>query len=365
MAGGGTGGHVIPAIAVAREITRLGHEALFVGTERGVEARLVPAAGFRLERIRVGGMKNLGLFTKAVSAVRLAVETVNQWRAFGKWKPAAVFSMGGYVAGPPVLAALARGVPVVVMEPNAFPGATNRWISRRVSRALISFEETRRYFPGDRTELTGLPVRPEFFAIPAKAPGEEFTVLITGGSQGSRTLNEAARASWPMFRGSGWPVRLIHQSGTAMHAELAKDFAASGLAGEVVPFLSDMPAAFAQADVVVCRSGAGAVSELAAAGKPSILVPFPFAADDHQTKNAEVMAKAGAAILVSDRDWTGKEFFDTVSALRAAPDRLGAMGAAARRLAKPDSAARAAEILLSEAAKKRKAIDSTGNGPKQ
>jgi UDP-N-acetylglucosamine--N-acetylmuramyl-(pentapeptide) pyrophosphoryl-undecaprenol N-acetylglucosamine transferase len=355
MAGGGTGGHVIPAIAVAREVAGAGHEVFFVGTDRGVEARLVPAAGFRLEKIRVGGLKNLGVFTKLVNLWRLVTETMVVFSNFAQWKPAAVFSMGGYVAGPPVLAALARGVPVVVMEPNAVPGATNRWIAPWVRRALINFEETRKFFPKDRTELTGLPVRAEFAALPAKAPSAEFTVLITGGSQGSRTLNEAARDSWPMFRQAGAPVRFIHQTGTAMNADLVRDFAASGLAGEVVPFIADMPAAFGQADLIVCRSGAGAVSELAAAGKPSILIPFPFAADDHQTKNADVLERAGAAILSSDKNWTGAKFFEAISALQADPNRLRAMGGAARSLARPDSARRAAEIL----------IDSAGQGPKQ
>ena len=355
MAGGGTGGHVIPAIAVAREVAHAGHDVFFVGTDRGVEARLVPAAGFRLEKIQVGGLKNLGILTKLVSLWRLITETTSVFFDFAQWKPAAVFSMGGYVAGPPVLAALARGVPVVVMEPNAIPGATNRWIAPWVRKALINFDETRKYFPKDRTELTGLPVRSEFAALPAKTPGDKFTVLITGGSQGSRTLNEAARASWPMFRQAGTPVRFIHQTGTAMHADLAKDFAASGLAGEIVPFIADMPGAFVQADLIVCRSGAGAVSELAAAGKPSILIPFPFAADDHQTKNAEVLERAGAAIRSTDRNWTGTKFFEAVSALQADPNRLRAMGEAARSLARPDSARRAAEIL----------IDSAGSSPKQ
>jgi UDP-N-acetylglucosamine--N-acetylmuramyl-(pentapeptide) pyrophosphoryl-undecaprenol N-acetylglucosamine transferase len=365
MAGGGTGGHVIPAIAVAREIAREGHVAQFVGTERGVEARLVPAAGFPLAKIRVGGVKNLGVLTRLNSMFRLAIETVAQWRCFGVWKPAAVFSMGGYVAGPPVLAALARGVPVVVMEPNAVPGATNRWIAPWVRRALISFDETRRFFPPDRTELTGLPVRAEFFAIPPKQPGPEFTVLITGGSQGSRTLNQAARDSWQRFREAGLPVRFILQTGTAMHNDLAKDFAATGLSGEVIPFIADMPAAFGQADLIVSRSGAGAVSELAAAGKPSILIPFPFAADDHQTKNAEALERAGAAIRSSDRDWNGASFFEAVRALQADTPKLRGMGDAARRLARPDSARRAAEILIFEALKGSKGIDSTGPGPKQ
>jgi UDP-N-acetylglucosamine--N-acetylmuramyl-(pentapeptide) pyrophosphoryl-undecaprenol N-acetylglucosamine transferase len=365
MAGGGTGGHVIPAIAVAKELARAGHSPQFVGTGRGVEARLVPAAGFPLKIIRVGGLKNLGALTKLTSLWRLLAESAGQWTAFGAWQPAAVFSMGGYVAGPPVLAALVRGVPVIVMEPNAVPGATNKWIARWVRRALINFEETRRFFPAGRTELTGLPVREEFFSIPPKTPSSAFTVLITGGSQGSRTLNNAARDAWPLFLASGLNVRFIHQTGTAQHTELARDFAASGLPGEIVPFIADMPGAFAQADLIVCRSGAGAVSELAAAGKPAILIPFPFAADDHQTRNAQVLERAGAALRSSDREWTGTRFFEAVRDLTAAPARLQAMSEAARGLAHPNSARRAAEILLAEAAKASKTIDRAGGTPKQ
>jgi UDP-N-acetylglucosamine--N-acetylmuramyl-(pentapeptide) pyrophosphoryl-undecaprenol N-acetylglucosamine transferase len=345
MAGGGTGGHVIPAISVAREIRRMGHQVLFVGTERGVESKLVPAAGFRLEKIRVGGLKRLGAVTRFISVWRLMRETAGQLARFRDWKPAAVFSMGGYVAGPPVLAALLRGVPVVVMEPNAIPGMTNRWIGRWAKRALINFAETARFFPASRTELTGLPVREEFFNLPSKSDGV-FTVLITGGSQGSRTLNEAARQSWPLFRKAGLPVRLIHQSGSAMYTSLAAEFVESGLAGEVTEFIQDMPGIFAQADLIVGRSGAGAVSELAAAGKPSILIPFPFAADQHQLKNAEAVESAGAARMSPDRDWNGQRFFDTVSDLYRDRAALKAMGEAARRLAHPGAARRAAEILL-------------------
>jgi UDP-N-acetylglucosamine--N-acetylmuramyl-(pentapeptide) pyrophosphoryl-undecaprenol N-acetylglucosamine transferase len=346
MAGGGTGGHVIPAIAVARELVRAGHEAVFVGTERGVEARLVPAAGFPMETIRVGGMMNLGLATRVGSAWRLIAETAGQVRKFGARRPAAVFSMGGYVAGPPVLAALMTGVPLVAMEPNAVPGVTNRWIGRWVRRALIGFEETRQFFPKGRTELTGLPVREEFFAIAPKPAGAEFTVLITGGSQGSQRLNNAARLSWGLFRDAGLPVRFIHQTGLAMHEELEAEFAQTGLKGEVKAFVQDMPAAFAEADLIVCRSGAGAVSELAAAGKPSVLVPFPFAADDHQLKNAQAFERAGAAVLSLDREWTAEKFFETVAALHRDRERLRALGENARKMARPGAAARAAEILI-------------------
>jgi UDP-N-acetylglucosamine--N-acetylmuramyl-(pentapeptide) pyrophosphoryl-undecaprenol N-acetylglucosamine transferase len=256
--------------------------------------------------------------------------------------------MGGYVAGPPVLAALLRGVPVVVMEPNAVPGVTNRWIAKWVKRALINFEDTKRFFPAGRTELTGLPVREEFFHLPPKA-GTEFTVLITGGSQGSRTLNEAVRQAWPLFRDAGLPVRLIHQTGSSMYKELSAEFCKTGLSGEVSEFIADMPGAFAEADFVVCRSGAGAVSELAAAGKPSMLVPFPFAADQHQLKNAEAFQRAGAARLSLDKDWTGRKFFEVVRELQQNPAELKAMGNSARTLAHAGAAQRAAQILIEAA----------------
>jgi UDP-N-acetylglucosamine--N-acetylmuramyl-(pentapeptide) pyrophosphoryl-undecaprenol N-acetylglucosamine transferase len=360
MAGGGTGGHVIPAIAVAREVGHMGYEVLFVGTERGVESRMVPAAGFQLEKIRVGGIKNLGIATRIVSLWRLVSETVGQIARFGEWKPAAVFSMGGYVAGPPVLAALVRGVPVVVMEPNAVPGFTNRHIARWVKRALISFEETRAFFPAGRTELAGRPVREEFFSLSPKRGGE-FTVLITGGSQGSRTLNEAARQSWPLFREAGLPVRFIHQTGTAMCESIKDDFQKNGMSGEVTAFIGDMAKAFGEADLVVCRSG-GTVSELAAAGKPSILIPYPFAADQHQLKNAEAFVRAGAARMSLDRDWNGQSFFRAVRELYEDRESLRGMGEAARRQARPGAARRAAEILVQVAGLN---IDSVVAEPKQ
>lgn len=348
MAGGGTGGHVIPAIAVAREVLKMGSRVLFVGTQRGAESRLVPAAGFRLEMIRVGGIKNLGFMTRLVSLWQLIAETTSQLLRFGQWRPAAVFSMGGYVAGPPVLAALLRGVPVILMEPNAMPGFTNRYISRWVTRALINFQETASYFPKGRTELTGLPVREEFFSVLPKTEGE-FTVLITGGSQGSKRLNEAAQQSWPLFRESGLPIRWIHQTGTPMYESIAAGFRESGLNGEIAPFIPDMAQAFARADLVVCRSGAGAVSELAAAGKPSVLIPFPFAADQHQLKNAEAFERAGAARMSLDRDWNGQRFFEAVRDLYQDRGRLQAMAECARKLAHPGAARRAAQILVESA----------------
>jgi len=351
LAGGGTGGHIIPALAVARQLRQRGHCVFFLGTERGLEGKLVPREGFRLELIRIGGLKRVGLRQTAATLVQLPVSILQAGGLLERNRVAAVFSMGGYVAGPPVIAALLRQVPVVVMEPNAIPGFTNRRIAMFVRRALISFPETARYFPAGRTEVTGLPVREEFFALPPKPRIGRFTVLITGGSQGSRTLNQAARQSWPLFRQAGLEIRMIHQSGPAAYEELRAAFAESGLEGEVVPFIADMPGAFAQADLVVCRSGAGAVAELAAAGRPSILSPFPFAADQHQLRNAEAFARAGAARLVEDREMRGEKLYETVAQLAGDPAELERMSAAARRLAHPGAASRAADVMEEVAGK--------------
>lgn len=346
MAGGGTGGHVIPLLAVARELRQRGQDAFFIGTERGLETRLVPAEGFPLETIEIGGLKRVGLRQTLATGWQLPASTLRSLRLLKSRGTSAVFSMGGYVAGPPVMAALLRRIPVVVMEPNAVPGFTNRRISRFVARALVSFPETAAFFPKGRTELTGLPVREEFFQIAPKPREERLTVLITGGSQGSRTLNQAARASWPLFRESQLSIRFLHQTGRATHEELRAEFQKTGLEGEVVPFISDMPAAFRQADLVVCRSGAGAVAEVAAAGRPSVLVPFPFAADDHQRRNAEAFERAGAARLVADGEMTGERLFAVVAELAGEAGRLERMGAAAKNLARPGAARRAAEILI-------------------
>jgi UDP-N-acetylglucosamine--N-acetylmuramyl-(pentapeptide) pyrophosphoryl-undecaprenol N-acetylglucosamine transferase len=340
MAGGGTGGHVIPALAVARELRARGHSVFFIGTDRGMESKLVPADGFELRTIRIGGLNRVSAVQKLATLARLPLVT---WGCASQVREAAaVFSMGGYVAGPPVMAAILGRKPVVVMEPNAIPGMTNRLIARFVARALVSFDETRKFFPPGRTEVTGLPVREEFFQIATKPRGAVLSVLVTGGSQGSRTLNRAARESWAMFRTAGFPIRIVHQTGTSEFESISAEFAKSGLEGEVTAFIRDMPAAFAAADLVICRSGAGTVSELAAAGKPSILVPFPFAADDHQTRNAEAMERAGAARVAADAEFNGVRMF---AMTREVSGLLTAMGANARRMGKPGAARRAADIL--------------------
>ena len=345
MAGGGTGGHVVPLLAVARELKARGHECVFIGTRTGFEAKMVPAAGFPLEFIEIGGLKRVGAVKTIRTLAQLPFSVLKVLRMFNRFQPAAVFSLGGYAAGPVVLATLRKRLPMVVMEPNAMPGLTNRQIGRFVTRALLSFPEAARFFPRGKSEITGLPVRPEFFDIPPTPRDVVMTILITGGSQGSRTLNQAAAGSWRYFRESGFPVRFIHQTGTAMHEALAKKFAESGIEGEVLPFIDDMPAAFRRAHLVICRAGAGAVAELAAAGKPSILVPLPHAADQHQLRNAEAFDKAGAARLVLDQEMDGGRLFEEVGKLRSQPESLKRMGERARTFAHPDAARRAADVL--------------------
>jgi UDP-N-acetylglucosamine--N-acetylmuramyl-(pentapeptide) pyrophosphoryl-undecaprenol N-acetylglucosamine transferase len=345
MAGGGTGGHVMPLLAVARELQSSGHQSVFIGTRTGFEAKLVPPAGFPLEFIEIGGLNRVGTLRTLRTLAQLPFSVRRSVQLLAKHQASAVFSLGGYAAGPVVIAALWKHLPLVVMEPNAMPGLTNRQIGRFVNRALLSFPDAARFFPPGKSEITGLPVRPEFFRIAPRKREAKLTILITGGSQGSRTLNEAARLSWSYFREARFPVRFIHQTGTAAYATLAQKFAESGVDGEVAPFIEDMPAAFARADLVICRAGAGAAAELAAAGKPSILVPFPHSADQHQLRNAEAFQKAGAAVLVLDHEMDGGRLFEEVEKLRSRPEMLQRMGERARTFAHPDAARRAASVL--------------------
>jgi len=345
MAGGGTGGHVMPLLAVARELASRGHQSVFIGTRTGFEAKLVPPAGFPLEFIEIGGLNRVGVMRTLRTLAQLPFSVRRCAQLLAKHQASTVFSLGGYAAGPVVIAALWKHVPVVVMEPNAMPGLTNRQIGRFVNRALLSFPEAARFFPPGKSEITGLPVRSEFFQIAPKQRESKLTILITGGSQGSRTLNEAASGSWSYFREARFPVRFIHQTGVAARDALARKLAESGVEGEVAPFIDDMPAAFARADLIICRSGAGAVAELAAAGKPSILVPFPHSTDQHQLRNAEAFEKAGAAVLVLDHEMDGGRLFEEVEKLRARPELLQRMGERARVFAHPDAARRAASVL--------------------
>ncbi|MGH9662768.1 MAG: undecaprenyldiphospho-muramoylpentapeptide beta-N-acetylglucosaminyltransferase, partial [Bryobacteraceae bacterium] len=341
MAGGGTGGHVMPLLAVAAELRRRSHEVVFIGTAAGLESRLVPAGGYRIEYIEIGGLRGLGLARRMATLLQLPKATRRAMSILAEEQPGAVFSLGGYVAAPVVLAAILARVPVVAMEPNAIPGVTNHRLGRWTTRTLLAFPEASAYFPRGTTEVTGLPVREAFFNIEVKPRDRVFHVLVTGGSQGSRTLNHAARDAWPLLERAAAPVTMTLQTGAAAYEEMRATFG-----GVSVAFLDDMPAAYAAADLIVCRSGAATLAELAAAAKPGILVPYPHAADDHQLHNAEVFGRAGAARIVRDHEMTGERLAQLIVEIASEPERLERMSEAARNLAHEGAAHRAADILV-------------------
>jgi UDP-N-acetylglucosamine--N-acetylmuramyl-(pentapeptide) pyrophosphoryl-undecaprenol N-acetylglucosamine transferase len=270
--------------------------------------------------------------------------------------------LGGYASGPLTLAAVLSGIPVIAMEPNAYPGLANRLAARWVRRALLGFDEALRYFPSGRAEVVGVPIRKEFFDLPRKEHVGPATVLVTGGSQGSKTLNRAAREAAAAWVEKGFPggLQLIHQTGAAEYNEVRAHYDSlrktREVSLEVVPFLDDMPAAFARADLIISRAGASTLAELAASGKASILAPFPFAADDHQMRNARAMEAAGAARVVPDAEFTGERMLREVGGILGAPGRLEAMEDAARSLAKAGAAERAADVLIEEAENARKGL---------
>lgn len=344
---GGTGGHVMPGLAVAQELRCRRHEVVFVGTSRGMESRLVPDAGFELRMLRVGALKRVSFFERLRTLVELPGAFVEAGGILDRLRPHAVFSMGGYSSGPVTLMAIMKEIPVVAMEPNAIPGFAHRLVGRFVTRALLGFEQASRFFPPGRWEVTGIPIRGEFFRVETKPHQPPFVVLITGGSQGSHRLNQAAIDSLPHFSRAGWLDRIVflHQTGKNEYNDVCSGYRALGAQAEVAPFIEDMPRAFARADLIVCRSGASTVAELSAAGRASLLVPFPFAADQHQLRNAEAMQSAGAARLVEDRELTGERMFEELRSMLDGPARLAEMERAARELARPGAARRAADVL--------------------
>ncbi len=343
IAGGGTGGHVIPAIAIARELkSGYNAEVLFIGTARGMETRMVPAAGFPLELITVGALNRVSLATRAKTILdlpRAITQSANMIRAF---RPNVIIGVGGYASGPAMLAGAMLRVPLMAFEPNVVPGIANRLVARMVQAAAVHFTATQKYFRN--AVVTGVPVRQEFFAIPAHQPDNPPTLLVFGGSQGAHAINVAVVQALPALVAQIPGIHLIHQTGQNDYEAAKAAAAAAGISSEVSPFIDDMPGAFARADLLICRSGASTVAEVAAAGKPAIFVPLPTAADDHQRLNAAALASAGAALLLPQADLTTDRLAHDIAALFRNPERLTRMGAAARQFAHPDAAAEIAAI---------------------
>jgi UDP-N-acetylglucosamine--N-acetylmuramyl-(pentapeptide) pyrophosphoryl-undecaprenol N-acetylglucosamine transferase len=391
MVAGGTGGHIFPALAVAEELrgragpSNLRYEIEFLGTRRPLEAKLIPAAGFRLRAVDAAGLKGIGGMQRLRNLLVLPRTAIAVARILREFKPRVVVAVGGYLAGPVMLEAALAGIPTLLIEPNARPGFTNRLLAPVVRAAAVGFAETARVY-GRKAQVTGHPVRRAFFEIPLRCAGapalvpvtsaqpgvavSPFTVLVVGGSQGSRAINQAVAATLPLLVGveptlrsapaglkpgataeageraatGARGIRIIHQTGEHDYNEVRRTYEDRGVPARVCAFIEDMPRALGEADLVISRAGATAVAELAAAGRASLLIPFPGATDQHQLENARAMEKAGAARVIVQSELMPERLAKEVSALASAPEMLAQMEVAARRLARPEAAARIADL---------------------
>ncbi|MEM9192201.1 MAG: undecaprenyldiphospho-muramoylpentapeptide beta-N-acetylglucosaminyltransferase [Myxococcota bacterium] len=354
VAGGGTGGHLFPGIAVVEELRRRNPrlELLFVGTEKGIEARVIPELGERFETLMVRPLKgrapkellrNVGLLPQA------AKQSMDILRAF---RPDLVIGVGGYASGPLLAAAAARGVPTAILEQNAHVGMTNRVLARVVGRAYISFEETKERFPRRSVRSCGNPIRRSFVRVAqeAAADPEGFEarasgVLVLGGSQGARAINAAVPRALARVVAELGEMEIVHQTGANELAAVEGQYRELGLSARVVPFIDDMARKLSRAQLVIGRAGATSVAELSAIGRPSILVPYPYAADDHQTKNAQALERGGAAICLPQDELEAERLFKEAEAILGDRERRRAMAQASRNHGKPEAAAAVVDDL--------------------
>lgn len=351
IAGGGTGGHIYPAIAVAQEwIARNSmRRVIFVGTERGLETTIVPKAGFPLELISVGGLKGKGIGDTIKSLSRLPVGFAQAFTIVGRHRPNVVFGVGGYSSGPVLVAAKLRGVPTAIHESNAFPGLTNRVLARFVTAAAVAFETAAQRMKRADAVLTGNPVREEFFSVSRQqAPGTHARkrVLIFGGSQGSRTINDAMIGALLFMAPLRDRIEIVHQTGPNELPKMQQAYRASAFAdARVVAYLDPMVGEIAAADLIVSRSGSMTVGELAAVGRAAILIPFAAATDNHQELNARAVELAGGAMVITERELSPERLGFAITEIVSDSDRTARMGTAARTLAAPEATKKIVDLL--------------------
>ena len=351
IAGGGTGGHLYPGIAVAREFLARQPDTVvsFAGTAAGIEARVVPREGFPLDVIRSGGLKGKGIGGRLKGLALVPLGLMDAWGVISRRQPHLVIGVGGYSSGPLVLVAALRRIPTMVLEQNAMPGLTNRWLGAVVDAAAVTYEASLPFFRG-KAFVAGNPVRAEFLDSamePARTSSADMTkVLVFGGSQGAHAINMAMVDALPRLAAAGSRCQWVHQTGEKDLETVREAFRRSGLDARVEPFFYEMDREMRRADLLVCRAGATTLAELTAAGRPAILIPLPTATDDHQRKNAEELRREGAVEVIDQRDLTGDRLADQILALVGDPARRGRMGEAAARLARPDAAARIVDHAL-------------------
>jgi len=356
IAGGGTGGHLFPGITVAREIQRRNRSAeiLFVGAERGIEARVVPQEGFPLKTLPLGGVKGKGWGTRAKNMWAAIKGIFSAKKILRDFKPQVVIGVGGYASFPAVSAAILLGYPRMIMEQNALPGLANRILARWVRFAAVTDPRTTHYF-GDRGVVTGNPIRPQFKTISEKEHVPPFTVLVFGGSQGAQSINRAVVSSLSHLADWKGKLRFVHQTGAAQLDETRQAYVSAGFEADVRSFFDEFHQQYALADLIVSRAGQTTLAELRAAGRTAILIPLPTAADDHQTFNARAMVDENAAIMIANKDLSGERLAQTIRSLLSDPNRLTEMERNSRRLAILDAEERIvdlAERAAEEAAQK-------------
>ncbi len=351
IAGGGTGGHVFPALALAGELKRRRPDApvVFVGTRRGLEADLVPRAGYPLEFVRARGLVGKGAKARLEGLLALSLAFLDSVRLLARHAPDAVVGVGGYASGPIVATAWAKRIPTVIHEQNAVPGLTNRLLARVATRVATGTDAGAAQLGG---ACVGNPVRGEFFEVPGltlRPAPRRMRILVVGGSQGAAILNRILPGALARLAATGAAFSALHQAGARRAADVDALYAKHGLGAdrvEVRAFVEDMPKAYADADLLVARAGAMTVAEIAASGRPAVLVPFAGATHGHQEANARALERAGAAVVLTEENASEQSLGDAISALLSDPARLAAMGDAARRFARPDAAARLCDLVL-------------------
>jgi len=349
IAGGGTGGHVLPALAIADSMKTLDPtvEIHFVGTKKGIETKLVAKEGYPLHFLPVSGLKNMPIVGKLKGLVQIPVAFFKSILLTWKLKPKAVLGVGGYASGPYLFIASLLGCRTFIWEPNAHPGWTNRILSHFVKTAFIVFEATRRDLKSKEIIPLGMPLRKSIGYSPREAH-LKLRILIFGGSQGARGINAAVSDALIRFRDRDWfqHVEIIHQTGANDYETVFNKYRDASIEIETHPFLYDMDKRYAWSDLVFCRSGASTVAEIAAARKAAVFIPFPFAADDHQKKNAELLARDGASILVEQKDFTAEKFVEIVEKFLKEPALIESMERKVAQFHKPDAAEQIARLIL-------------------
>ncbi len=346
IAGGGTGGHLFPGIAIAEEFKGRDavNEVLFVGTEKGIEARVLPKLGWSLRFISAEGIKGKGGFARIRAVLKLVPGFFESIKIIKAFKPEIVIGVGGYASAPLLLAARFSGIRTAVHEQNALPGVTNRMLGKVVDRVFVTFPDSASFFPEGRVVVSGNPLRKEIVeglqwsVVSGQwSEGKKPTILIFGGSAGAHRINMAALEMIGQINDPDrW--KIIHQTGEKDYKEVKEGYIKADWQADVRPFIYDMASVYSDADLIICRAGATTVAELAAAGKPAILIPYPFAADDHQRVNAESLVKAGGAMMLLEKELTGVRLATEVERLMGDSEMLEKMGDSARKLASLDAA---------------------------